>query len=285
MAIYKKKVNRSVGGNMVLLLVIMLLGAFMIIPFLYAILQSLKPTEEIFAFPPRFWVNHPTLDNYFMLTQALEDTWVPLGRYVLNSLIVTTVATAGQILVAAMGAFPLAKMQFKGKNVINKIITYALLFTAPVTAFPQYIIMAKVGLVNTYFAMILPPMAAPLGIFLLKNFMVQLPNGVLEAARIDGASNFQVMRKIALPNVLPALWTLVIFTTQSVWNGGSTNKFIYSESLKTLPVMLNQIVSSGLSRAGVGAAVTVLVMLVPLTIFIFSQSKIIETMSFSGIKE
>lgn len=285
MAIYKKKVNRSVGGNMVLLLVLMLLGAFMIIPFLYAILQSLKPTEEIFAFPPRFWVNHPTLDNYFMLTQALEDTWVPLGRYVLNSLIVTTVATAGQILVAAMGAFPLAKMQFKGKNVINKIITYALLFTAPVTAFPQYIIMAKVGLVNTYFAMILPPMAAPLGIFLLKNFMVQLPNGVLEAARIDGASNFQVMRKIALPNVLPALWTLVIFTTQSVWNGGSTNKFIYSESLKTLPVMLNQIVSSGLSRAGVGAAVTVLVMLVPLTIFIFSQSKIIETMSFSGIKE
>lgn len=285
MAIYKKKVNRSVGGNTVLLLVLMLLGAFMIIPFLYAILQSLKPTEEIFAFPPRFWVNHPTLDNYFMLTQALEDTWVPLGRYVLNSLIVTTVATAGQILVAAMGAFPLAKMQFKGKNAINKIITYALLFTAPVTAFPQYIIMAKVGLVNTYFAMILPPMAAPLGIFLLKNFMVQLPNGVLEAARIDGASNFQVMRKIALPNVLPALWTLVIFTTQSVWNGGSTNKFIYSESLKTLPVMLNQIVSSGLSRAGVGAAVTVLVMLVPLTIFIFSQSKIIETMSFSGIKE
>ena len=146
-------------------------------------------------------------------------------------------------MVAAMGAFPLAKMQFKGKNAINKIITYALLFTAPVTAFPQYIIMAKVGLVNTYFAMILPPMAAPLGIFLLKNFMVQLPNGVLEAARIDGASNFQVMRKIALPNVLPALWTLVIFTTQSVWNGGSTNKFIYSESLKTLPVMLNQIVS------------------------------------------
>ena len=281
----KVRLSRSVGGDIVLFFTLLLFGTFMGLPFLYSIMQALKPTEEIFAFPPRFFVMHPTFDNFLSLSTAVSDSWVHVGRYIFNSLFVTSVAVCGNIAVASLGAFPLAKMEFGGKKVISHLITSALLFTAPVTAFPQYIIMAKCHMVDTYWALILPPMAAPLGIFLLKNFMTQLPNSVLEAAKIDGANNFTILHRIALPNVRSAILTLVIFVTQSVWNGGSTNKFIYSEEMKTLPLMLNQVVASGLARAGVGAAVTVVVMMFPLAIFLFSQNKIIETMAFSGIKE
>ena len=281
----KVRLGRSLGGDIALFAVLILFGAFLVLPLLYTIMQALKPTEEIFAFPPRFFVVHPTFDNFLSLSTAVSDSWVHVGRYIFNSIFVTTVAVCGNIFVAAMGGFPLAKMNFRGKKTISNLITYALLFTAPVTAFPQYIIMAKCHMVDTYWALLLPPMAAPLGIFLLKNFMTQLPNSVLEAAKIDGANNFGILTRIALPNVRSAILTLVIFVTQSVWNGGSTNKFIYSEEMKTLPLMLHQVVASGLARAGVGAAVTVVVMLFPLTIFLISQDRIIETMACSGIKE
>ena len=279
------RLSRSLGGDICLALVLIIFGAFMILPFLYAVMQSLKPTEEIFAFPPRFFVMHPTLDNFYMLTQAMNDTWVPVGRYFLNSLFVTGVATAGQILVSALGAYPLAKMHFRGQKAISALIVYALLFTAPVTAFPQYIIMAKCGMIDTYSAMILPAVAMPISIFLLKNFMSQLPDSVLEAAKIDGASHYGTFWRIAVPNIRPAMLTLLIFTIQNVWNTDTGMRFVYTEALKPLPLMLSQIASSGLSRAGVGAAVTVVIMLVPITVFLITQSNIMETMAFSGIKE
>ena len=280
-----KRLSRSLGGDICLGVVLVLFGAFMILPFLYAIMQSLKPTEEIFAFPPRFFVVHPTLDNFYMLTQAMGDTYVPMGRYIINSVAVTGLATAAHILVAALGAYPLAKMQFKGKKAISSLIVTALLFTAPVTAFPQYILMAKIGLIDTYWAMILPAVAMPIGIFLLKNFMIQLPDSVLEAAKIDGTSNFGAFWRIALPNVKPAMLTLLIFTIQSVWNVDTGTRFVYTEAIKPLPLMLSQIASSGLSRVGEGAAVTVVIMILPITVFLITQSSIIETMAFSGIKE
>lgn len=279
-----QKINRSLGGNILLLLVLTLFGLFMALPFIYAILQSLKPTQEIFAFPPRFFVSNPTLDNFYMLTQAVGDTWVPIGRYVLNSLLVTVIATAANCIFAAIAAFPLAKLNFRGNKFIFEIITYALLFTAPVTGFPQYVIMGKTGLIDSYWAMILPPIAMPMGLFLLKNFMSQLPDAVLEAAEIDGASTFQALMKVAIPNVKPAILTLIIMTSQEVWNGAGAN-FIYSEPLKLLPTVLYQIAASGLARAGVASAVAVVIMIVPVTIFILLQSKVIETMAFSGIKE
>lgn len=281
---YKRRISRSFKGDLLLVIVLAIFGAFMALPFLYAIMQSLKPMEEIFAFPPRFFVINPTLENYYMLTQAIGGTWVPVGRYALNSLIVLVVATSGHIIIAAMGAFPLAKMHFKGRRFISNLITYSLLFTAPVTAFPQYVIMAKTGMIDTYYALILPSLAAPIGIFLLKNFMVQIPDTILEAARIDGATNFQMLWRIAIPNVKPAILTLVIFTTQAIWNGANTN-FIYSEQLKPLPTMLNQVAAAGMARAGVAAAVAVVIMMVPISIFIASQNRIIETMAYSGIKE
>lgn len=279
-----KKINRSLGGNMLLLLALTLFGLFMALPFIYAILQSLKPTQEIFAFPPRFFVSNPTLDNFYMLTQAIGDTWVPMGRYIVNSALVTVTATAGNCLFAAMAAFPLAKLHFRGNRLVSEIVTYALLFTAPVTQFPKYVIMAKTGFIDSYWALFLPPIAMPLGLFLLKNFMSQLPDSVLEAAEMDGASIYQTLWRVAIPNVKPALLTLIILTSQEVWNGAGAS-FIYSEPLKLLPTVLNQIAASGLARAGVGSAVAVVIMIVPVSVFILLQSKVIETMAFSGIKD
>lgn len=284
--LWRKKVSRSSWGNILLLLVILLFGLFMALPFIYAIIHSLKPMEEIFTFPPRFWVRRPTLDNYLSLGQVMNAMWVPLGRYVFNSVFVTLVCTGGHCLIAAMGAYPLAKMRFRGRRAINEIVTVSLLFTTAVTAFSQYIVMAKTNMIDTYWALLLPQMANPLGLFLLTNFMRQLPDSLIETAKIDGAGNFGIMWRIAIPNVRPAILTLIILLSQTVWNGDYSQRFIYDEALKLLPIAMNQIVvTNTIFRVGVGSAASVVIMIVPVTIFLVSQSRIIETMAFSGIKE
>ena len=279
----RKKFKRQKGGAG-FLFVLFVFGSFMTVPFLYAIMQSFKPIQEILIFPPRFYVSSPTLDNFRQLFRSVGGDWIPFGRYVVNSLFVTFTVTVGNIAVSLLAAFPLAKLKFKGSRAIFKLITYSLLFSGPVTAFPQYILMSKIGLIDTYFALILPFVATPMGAFLLKNFLVQIPDSMLEAARIDGASNYRTLFHIVTPNMKPAVLTLVILTFQSVWNGGGTS-FVFTEKLKVLPTLLSQKVASGVARMGVGAASAVLMMILPLTVFLITQSQIIETMAFSGIKD
>ena len=284
MRITKRLKSKRKKGGIGFLLVLFLFGLFMTIPFYYAIMQSFKPIQEILIFPPRFYVSSPTLDNYRQLFRSVGGDWIPFGRYVFNSIFVTLIVTVGNVAVSILAAYPLAKLNFKGSKVIFKIITYSLLFSGPVTAFPQYILMAKVGLIDTYYALILPFVATPMGAFLLKNFLIQLPDTMLEAARIDGASNYRTLFSVVAPNMKPAILTLIILTFQAVWNGGGAS-FIYTEKFKVLPTLLSQIVASGTARIGVGAASAVLMMILPLTVFIITQSQIIETMAFSGIKE
>lgn len=280
---YRSGIARSLQGNIVIFLVLLLVGAFMFLPFLYAIVQAFKPMDEIFAYPPRFFVRQPTMDNFKNLSQLTDSLWVPFSRYVLNSVIVTVVSTGLGLVVASMAAFPLAKYKFPGHGWMFKLVVTALLFSGPVTALPQYIIVAKLGLINTYWAVILPAAAAPLGLFLMKNFMHQISDSLLETATIDGAGIFRIFTRIALPIVRPAALTLIIFTFQSTWNstGGS---FIYEEEIKLLPTVLSQIVTSGISRTGVSAAASVLMMIPPFVIFVILQSKVLETMAYSGIK-
>ncbi len=266
------------------LIVLLLLGAFMILPFVYAIVQSLKPLEEIMVFPPRFYVVKPTLENYVAMFRSAGGDWIPFGRYVVNSLFVTLAGTFLHVIVALLAAFPLAKMKFRGSKVIFKIITYSLLFSGTVTAFPQYILMANFRMIDSYTALILPSVATPMGAFLLKNFMIQIPDTIMEAARMDGASNYRTLFQIVAPNLKPAVLTLIILVSQGMWNGSNAS-FVYTEKLKLLPTMLNQIVASGTARIGVGSAAAVFMMILPLIVFVVSQSKIIETMAFSGIKE
>lgn len=278
-----KKLNRSIGGNIIIFLMLALVGAFMALPFVYAVVQSLKPLEEIFLFPPRFFVRNPTLSNYSMLGTLTSNLWVPFSRYAFNSIFITLVGTVGHVILASMAAYPLAKKKFPGSNILFQMVVLSLLFTGQVTHIPQYIVMAKLNFINTYSALILPPIAASLGLFLMKQFMSQIPDSLIEAATIDGASQIAVFWKVVMPYVKPAWLTLTIFAFQSIWNKTGMS-FIYNENLKVLPTVLKQIAEGGIARAGVGAAASVILMIPPIITFVLVQSNVLETMGHSGIK-
>ena len=241
--------------------------------------------DEIFLFPPKLWVNKPTFDNFADLFVLMGKTWVPFSRYIFNTAFITVVGTLGHLLIASMAAYVLSKYRFPGNKFFFLIVTTALMFTPQVMAIPNYLVMTKLGWVDTYLALIVPAFASPLGLFLMKQFMEQIPDALIEAAKVDGAKEVRIYFKIVMPLVKPASLTLAIFSIQFLWNQRASN-FIYAEELKTLPYALSQIISGGvIARAGVGAAVSLILMIVPLLFFIFAQSNIIETMASSGIKE
>lgn len=283
---WKRGTNQSHSrtGNTVNIVLLLLMGAFMVLPLILTVSNALKPMEELFIFPPRFFVRNATLDNFHDVFVLMAQSWVPFSRYIFNTVFITVVGVFGHLLVASMCAYALAKHKFVGRNLIFGIIVTSLMFATQVTAIPNYLIMSKIGWLDTYFALIVPAIAKPLGLFLMKQFMEQIPDTLLEAARIDGASEFHIFIKIAMPQVKPAWLTLIIFSFQDLWNLQGAN-YIYSEELKTLPYALSQISAGGIARAGATAAVAVIMMIVPITIFIISQSNIIETMASSGIKE
>ncbi len=279
-----KRVNRSVGGNAAVFLMLIILGSFMLLPVVYTVVQAFKPMEELFLFPPRFMVQNPTIKNFKLISQLIDNLWVPFSRYLFNSVFVSAAGTAGNVIIASMAAYPLAKNDFPGKKLLFKIVTVALLFSGGVLGLAQYIIMAKLHMINTYWALILPSVATPMGLFLMKQFMEGISTSLLEAARLDGMNEFQIYWHIVMPNVKPAWLTMIIFAFQGMWSMTGGN-FIYKENLKMLPTALAQIQSGGIARAGVAAAANLLMFIPPVLMFLITQSSIMETMAHAGIKE
>lgn len=279
-----RKLNRSFTVSFLLFVLLALFGSFMALPLIYAINNAFKPLDELFIFPPRFFVKNPTLDNFFDLVAIMGNSWVPLSRYITNTLLITLIGTAGHIIFASAAAYPLAKYRFLGSKSLFSIVVLALMFSGHVTATPNYMVMSWLGWINTHASIIVPALAFPLGLFLMKQFMEQIPDALLEAAKIDGANEYRIYWTIVMPNVKPAWLTLLILQFPALWgtDGGS---FIYSENLKTLHYALGQIVQGGIARAGVGAAVALILMIVPITLFVISQSSVIQTMATSGMKE
>lgn len=281
---FKKKVSRSRGGDIVMMLSLALIASVMVLPMVYAIAQSFKPSNELFIFPPRFFVRNPTLDNYINLFSLISSSWVPFSRYLFNTILITTAGTVGHILIASMCAYAVALYRLPGANAFFVMVRTSLMYTGA-TAIPSFIIIVYLGLLDNYLALILPALCSPLGFFLMKQFMEQsVPKAMLESADMDGANEFRKFLSIVMPMVKPAWLTLMIFTIQGLWNIGST-PYLLSEQLKTMPYALSQISAGGIARVGVGCAISVVMMLVPLSVFILSQSNIIETMTASGIKE
>ena len=280
-----KRFARSLGGNLLMNLVVALAGFVLALPLVYALIAAFKPMEEIFVFPPRFFVQNPTFDNFIDLMAMCSNLWVPFSKYLFNSVSVTVVTTIANVIVCSGCAYPLALNKFPGKNIIFQGIVISLMFVAQVTFLPQYFIVAKMGLVDTWFALVLPSVATPLGVFLMKQFMEQTPISILEAARIDGCNEIQIFFKIIMPNVKPAWLTLAIFSFQSIWNTPGQG-LIFSENLRTLPAVMTQITSGGgIARVGVSAAATIFLMLPPIILFVIIQGKVVETMAFAAIKE
>ena len=282
---HRKKANRSLGGNMAVILLLLVFAAAMAVPLVYAILNSLKPYEEIFIFPPKFYVVNPTFNNFRDLFAMFASSQVPFMRYVLNSVMMSAITTVLVIFLSSMAAYPMAKNKFFGKEALFTIITLSLLFVPSVTGLPQYIIMAKLGFLDSWLAIICPWIGGTMGVFLMKNFMEVIPTALIEAARIDGASEFGIYFRIVMPNVKPAWLTLTVLTFQGAWHstGGS---FIFTEQLKMLPTAISQLIAANsIARMGVASASTVFLMVPPLVMFIVSQSGVLQTMAHAGIKE
>jgi len=282
--IREKKLNRSMAGNALLFGLMILCGIFMVLPLVIVVNNALKPIDEIFQFPPRIFVRNPTFSNFTDLFVLMNDTWVPFSRYILNTIIITLGGMLGHVIIASLAAYPLAKHEFPGKNILFYMVVLSMMFSWTVTQIPQYVIISWLGINNTYAALILPAWSFGMGLYLMKQFMEQLPDSLIESARIAGASEWRIFWSIIMPNVKPAWLTLAIFQFQQMW-GNTGSLFLRNEELKPLQFSLLQITAGGVARAGVAAAVTFIIAAVPITFFLIAQSSIMETMTTSGMKE
>ncbi|MFC4810952.1 carbohydrate ABC transporter permease [Paenibacillus sp. GCM10023250] len=279
-----KRINRSWFVDLLLFLLLAVAGAFMAIPLVYLVNNAFKPLDELFLFPPKIFVRNPTLSNFPDLFHLMAKSWVPFSRYILNTVFITLIGTIGHVILASAAAYPLAKYKFRGSKTLFSMIVLSLMFSGQVTAIPNYMTMSWLGWIDTYWAVIVPAFAFPLGLYLMKQFIEQIPMPLIEAAKIDGASEYRIFWTIVMPLVKPAWYTLIILVFQILW-GTDGNGFIYSEELKTMHYAMGQIIQGGIARAGVAAAVAFILMIVPLVIFVITQSQIIQTMATSGIKE
>lgn len=264
------------------------IAVIMALPILYIIMTAFKPAGELYAYPPRFFVRNPTLDNFMNLFQVAEDTSVPASRYLVNSIVVTVIVVAATLLMTAATAYVLSKKKFRGKDTLLEINNTALMFVPIAVAIPRYYIIIFFGLKNSFWANIIPLLAMPVGLFLVKQFVDQLPNALIEAAVIDGASDFTILRKIVIPLIRPALATVAILAFQSAWTATEASvQYIESSNLKTFAFYVSTLANSTgntVAGQGIAAAGTLLVFVPNLILFIIMQSKVMDTMVHSGIK-
>ena len=277
--------NRSAGGDTAISIILTIFGAFMFLPMLYILMNSVKPMAELWIYPPRFYVVSPTLNNFKSLFSLMGDSWVPFSRYIFNTVFISVVGTFGNLMLSSMAAYALAKIPFPGHKWMFKLVRTALMFSSTVTSIANFITMSFLGWIDTYWAIIIPAFGSTLGLYLMKQFMdSNVSSAVLESARLDGASEMRTFWTIAMPMVKPAGLTLIIYCFQGLWNAGAS-PYVYSEELKTLNYAIGQITAGGVARAGASAAATVVMMMVPILVFVISQSNIIETMGTSGMKD
>ena len=276
---------RSAGGDAGISFVLIILGIFMFLPMVYVVAQSLKPLDELWMYPPRFLVSNPTFKNYRDLFTLMNISWVPFSRYIFNTLFVSVAGTFGHLFLASLAAYALAKIKFPGRDGMFQLVQMSLMFNATVTTITSFILMSVLGWLDTYWALIVPAWCSSLGLYLMKQFMdTNVNDSVLESARLDGAHELRIFWVIAMPMVKPAWLTLIIYSFQGLWNAGAS-MYIYSEQLKSFNYAIGQITAGGIKRAGASAASQVIMMLVPILVFVISQSNIIETMGSSGMKD
>ena len=281
---YRRKPNRSIGGDIGVYIFLAIFSVIMVFPLVFNICLALKPLDELLKQPPTFFPRNPTFRNFTDLFITLSQSWVPFTRYIYNTLFVTVVATVGHVIIASMAAYVLAKYRFPGGNLFFRVAVVALMFSGYVTGIPNYMIMCRLHMVDTYWALILPAIGGSLGLFLMKQFMEGFPMSLTEAAKIDGAREFTIFWKLVMPNVKPAWLTISIFSITALWNNPQTT-YIYTESKKMMAYALSQIQAGGIARTGQAQAVIVFTMAVPIIFFIFSQNQILDTMSSSGLKD
>lgn len=274
--------------QIMLILFLLIVGIFMILPLFYIFNHALKPYSELFLYPPRIFVQQPTLANFSEFFTLLRDSTIPASRYLFNSIIVSGIGTVSVVIVSALAAYPLSKHPFPGSKLLFSGIVISLMFVPEALQIPRYIVVAQLGIMDTYVGHILPHIAAPVSVFLVKQFMDQVPNELLEAAKIDGAREITVFLKIVIPICMPSIATSSILTFQDIWNDTSTSTlFMQNDAMKTFPFYLSTLtnnLANSVARQGAVAAASLILFLPTLIIFLTFQRKVIATMAHSGIK-
>lgn len=280
-----KRYTRSTAGSIGYFTILILFGLFMVFPLFYCLITSLKPLDELLIFPPKFYVVRPTLANFLALPSLLSTMQIPISRYVFNNLFIAITSTTASIFASSLAAFVFSKSRVKGRKVFFTIVQMMLLYNAITLGVPRYLIYTATGMIDTYWVYILPAIPSAMNCFLMKQFMdASVPNTLLEAARIDGASVPRIYWNIIMPIMKPAWMTSLLFSFQHMWSitpGGT----VFSEELKTLNYVMSSVTAGGIARQGSSMAITVLMMIPPISVFLFTQSNVLETMSSSGIKE
>ncbi len=276
--------NRGAGGDATITIVLIIFGVFMFLPMYYLVITAFKPIGEMFLTPPNFYVIKPTMQNFIDLFASMTSTWVPISRYIFNTIFISLGATVGCLIIGSMAAYAISKVRFPGSSAVFELIVYSLMISSTVTGIAHFVIFVALGWLNTYTISIVPIWASTLGLYLMKNFIdSSVPDSMIEAARIEGCSEFRIYLTLVMPLVKPAWLTLVVTVFQQVWNVGASS-YVYSENLKTFDNAINSIISAS-GTQGAGSAATVIMMSVPIIVFIISQSKIVETMGSSGMKD
>jgi ABC-type glycerol-3-phosphate transport system permease component len=263
------------------------LGVFMLVPIIFLFNNAFKPLNELFLFPPTIFVQQPTLRNFEQLLLHTAAGLVPFSRYLFNSVIVSGVSTISVILVSTLAGYVLSKHRFHFKSLIMAMILLALMFAPETVAIPRYLVISVLGLKNTYFAHILPFIASPVAVFLMKQFIDQIPDSLTEAAKLDGAGDMYIFSRIIIPLTAPAVATITIITFQAVYLDVETSTlYMTKETMKTLAFYVTTLTANvpGVAAASMAAAVGLLMFLPNLIMFLLFQRKMIETMLHSGVK-
>lgn len=284
---FRRRRKKIKPGKVILYILIGCLLVFTAFPMVAMICRAFMPLEELYIYPPRIFVRNPTLGNFSDLLTSLNSSTVPFTRYVFNSIWVTIVTVFCSVVICSMGAYGMVKHKPVGAATIFAIVIAALSFSSHVTKIPNYMVVSKMGLINTYAALIVPSIAVAYNFFLVKQFAEQLPDSLLEAARIDGAKELRIFWTIAMPLLKPAWSTLAVFSFVNNWNDSfSPLVYITSDAMKTLPLALQTMAGGAgvVARSGTVGAATLLTTAPTILVYTIMRGRVMQTMTYSGIK-
>lgn len=281
----KKRKKKFSWGWFFTYAVMLVLVCFTSLPLVYLVVTAFKPLDELFVYPPQFFVKKPTLNNFYDLFTTMDSTVVPFTRYIFNSLLTTMATVFGAVAVCSMGAYAVEKVRLPGGKLIFNIVVSALMFSPPAAQIPIFIAVSRLGMIDTYWALIIPNLAVPMYFFLFKQFIGDIPQALIESAIIDGAGVFGRYVHVVLPLLKPAIATVSVFAFINNWNNaGGSMVYITSQAMKTLPYAISSISDGSIARAGAGAAAVLLVTLPTIVYYLIQQKKVINTMAYAGIK-
>jgi multiple sugar transport system permease protein len=265
----------------IILYTLLITGAILsLVPIIWMVSASLMPTGEASTFPPRLFPSTVTFSHYYDLFTRLS-----LGRYLFNSAFIAIVVTGLSLIINAMAGYAFAKLRFRGRDQVFRTLSAALVLPVQVSMLPLFLLLKNMGLVNTYWGVIIPGLASIFGIFLIRQYAISIPDEMLDAARVDGASEMRIFWSIVIPGILPILATLAIWTFLATWNDFMWPLIVLSdESHYTLPVALANLAGEHVQDTELMMAGSVITVIPVMLVFLFLQRYYIQGVMAGSVK-